>query len=60
MPWLALPKNDTRLAPMAKKFDVRVVPLLIILKPDGTVLEQNGVIKLTESGPKAIEEYLAM
>ena len=60
MPWLALPKGDARLGPIAKKYEVKGVPRLIIIKPDGTVLEQNGVTKLTEGGPEAIETYLAM
>ncbi len=59
MPWLALPKGDSRLPPIAKKFEVRGVPRLIILKPDGTVVEQNGVQKITMEGPGAIEEYLS-
>ncbi len=59
MPWLALPKGDARLAPIAKKFEVKGVPRLIIIKPDGTVLEQNGVKKITDEGPVAIEEYLS-
>ena len=59
MPWLALPKGDARLPPIAKKFEVRGVPRLIILKPDGTVVEQNGVQKITMEGPGAIEEYLS-
>ena len=59
MPWLALPKGDARLGPIAKKYEVRGVPRLIILKPDGTVLEQNGVKKLTDNGPDAIQEYLS-
>ena len=59
MPWLALPKGDARLPPIAKKFEVRGVPRLIIIKPDGTVLEQNAVQKITMEGPGAIEEYLS-
>ena len=59
MPWLALPKGDARLPPIAKKFEVRGVPRLIIIKPDGTVVEQNAVQKITMEGPGAIEEYLA-
>ena len=59
MPWLALPKGDARLGPIAKKYEVKGVPRLIIMKPDGTVLEQNGVKKLTEGGPEAIQEYLS-
>ena len=59
MPWLALPRGDSRLANMAKKFEVRGVPRLIILKPDGTVIGNNEVKKVTEEGPGAIEEYLS-
>ncbi len=59
MPWLALPKGDARLATLAKKFEVRGVPRLIIVKPDGTVVEQNGVNKIQMEGPAAIEEYLS-
>ena len=39
MPWLALPKGDARLPPIAKKFEVKGVPRLIIIKPDGTVID---------------------
>lgn len=59
MPWLALPKGDARLGPIAKKYEVKGVPRLIVIKPDGTVLDQNGVKKITEEGPAAIEEYLS-
>ena len=59
MPWLALPKGDARLPPIAKKFEVRGVPRLIIIKPDGTVVDQNAVQKITMEGPSAIEEFLS-
>ena len=60
MPWLALPFKDGRMATLAKKYDVRGVPRLVIInKATGEVLEQNGVQKLMMEGPTAIEEYLA-
>jgi hypothetical protein len=59
MPWLALPKGDARLAPLAKKYEVKGVPRLVVIKPDGTVVENSGVTKVTKEGPAAIEEYLA-
>jgi nucleoredoxin len=60
MPWLALPFKDARMASLAKKFDVRGVPRLVVInKATGEVLEQNGVQKLMMEGPSAIEEYLA-
>ena len=58
MPWLALPKGDGRLAKLAKEFEVKGVPRLVILKPDGTVIDKNAVQKVTNEGPMAIEEYL--
>ncbi len=59
MPWLAVPRADPRIATVAKKFEVRGVPRLIILKADGTVVDKDAVKKVTSEGPAAIEGYLA-
>ena len=59
MPWIAVPRADPRVATVAKKFEVRGVPRLIILKPDGTVVDKDAVKKVTSEGPAAIEEYLS-
>ena len=59
MPWISLPWQDSRLAGLAKKFEVRGVPRLIVVKRDGTVLEQNAVQKLMMEGPDKAREYLA-
>jgi nucleoredoxin len=59
MPWLAIPRGDARVATVAKKFEVRGVPRLIVLKPDGTVIDSNGVKKVSSEGPAAIEQYLS-
>lgn len=59
-PWHALPFKDPRLAQLAKKFEVRGVPRLIIVnRATGEVIDQNGVQKVTMEGPAAIEEYIA-
>ena len=58
MPWLALPRGDKRLPPIAKKLEVKGVPRLVVLKPDGTVINSQAVQKVTEEGPAAIEEFL--
>lgn len=58
MPWLALPRGDARLPNLAKKFEVKGVPRLIILKQDGTVIDSSAVKKVSEEGPAAIEGYL--
>ena len=59
MPWIALPRGDARLATLAKKFEIRGVPRLIILKPDGTVVDDNAVRRVTQEGPGALEAYLS-
>lgn len=58
MPWLALPRADKRIGNIAKKFEVKGVPRLIVLKPDGTVINPNAVKKVTDEGPAAIDEFL--
>ena len=59
MPWLALPRGDSRLPPIAKKFEVKGVPRLIVLRQDGSVINNSAVQKVTQEGPGAIEEFLA-
>jgi nucleoredoxin len=59
MPWHALPFKDGRMATLAKKFDVRGVPRLVIVnKATGAVIEQNAVQKIMMEGPSAVEEYI--
>jgi len=47
MPWLALPFKDARLATLAKKFEVKGVPRLVVLKPDGTIINHSAVQKVS-------------
>ena len=58
-PWIALPRGDKRLPNLAKKFEVKGVPRLVVLKKDGTVINNSAVQKVTEEGPGAIEEFLS-
>ena len=58
MPWLALPRGDSRITDIATKFQVKGVPRLIVLKPDGTVISDSAVDKVSQEGPGAIEEFL--
>jgi hypothetical protein len=59
MPWCALPKGDARVGTLAKKFGVKGVPRLIVLKADGTSIDEDCVGKVKAEGPVAIEEFLA-
>ena len=58
MPWLALPRGDPRIRNLAQKYNVKGVPQLIIVKPDGTLVDKEGVKRIKNEGPVAIEEYL--
>ncbi|KAK9748537.1 hypothetical protein RND81_02G064900 [Saponaria officinalis] len=42
MPWLALPFGDPTIKELAKHFDVRVIPSLVILGRDGKTLTKQG------------------
>ena len=60
MPWLALPRGDPVMNKLAQIFKVRTVPRLIIMKTDGTVIDDDAVQKIVQEGPGAIEEYLSV
>ncbi|KAK7855861.1 probable nucleoredoxin 2 isoform X1 [Quercus suber] len=42
MPWLALPFGDPTVKELAKHFDVRGIPCLIIIGPDGKTVTKQG------------------
>lgn len=41
MPWLALPFNDKSNGKLARYFDLRTLPTLVIIGPDGKTLNRN-------------------
>jgi nucleoredoxin len=58
MPWLALPRGDKRLPVIAKKYEAKGVPRLVMVKIDGTVLDPSAIKKVVEEGPQAVEDWL--
>ncbi|XP_024023757.1 probable nucleoredoxin 2 [Morus notabilis] len=42
MPWLALPFGDPNIKNLVKHFDVKGIPSLVILGPDGKTITRNG------------------
>lgn len=42
MPWLALPYGDVAIKSLAKYFDIRGIPSLVILGPNGKTVTKNG------------------
>ena len=58
MPWKSIMLGDTHIADIAKKFKVAAIPRLIILKMDGTVIEEGSVGAVEVTGPPAFEDWL--
>ena len=55
MPWVALGKGDDLVKKVAKNFDVKGVPRLIMLNSaTGEVLDDNCLKLVEKSGPVAI------
>ncbi|XP_051139116.1 probable nucleoredoxin 2 [Andrographis paniculata] len=42
MPWLALPYGDANVRTLVRHFDVRRIPCLVILGPDGKTVSKDG------------------
>mmetsp|Transcript_33001 Transcript_33001/g.24301 ORF Transcript_33001/g.24301 Transcript_33001/m.24301 type:complete len:143 (-) Transcript_33001:40-468(-) len=59
MPWIALPKGDERVKTLAQMFQVKGVPRLIVMKPDGTVVNDDAVEKVKKEGPGSIEDFIS-
>ncbi|KAL7261119.1 hypothetical protein ACSBR1_006711 [Camellia fascicularis] len=53
MPWLALPFKDKNCQKLAQYFDLRDVPTLVIISPDGTTLNSDVVELIEEHGVEA-------
>ena len=52
MPWPALPHSGTRSALLAELFQVRAVPTLVFLRPDGSLVSTDGVRLLRKHARK--------
>ena len=60
MPWKAMPLGDSKIEQLGIKFDVSSIPRLIIMKPDGKVINPNAKNDVTNNGPDAIEDWLKL
>ncbi len=57
MPWLALPFGDDHKKDLAEKFNVRGIPKLVIIDPNGELITENGKKDVLESGAKAFADW---
>ena len=42
MPWLILPKDDPRYFKISKRFQVKSKPRLVLMTPEGVVVDENA------------------
>lgn len=59
MPWLAVPHGDPRVAACKSKFGVSGIPMLVVLKGDGTVVVQNGRTDVAND-PNCVDKWCSM
>ena len=58
MPWTALPFDDHELKKeLSSKYGVKGIPMLVVVKPDGTLINANARGEITSKGPHAFEEF---
>ncbi|CAF1007665.1 unnamed protein product [Didymodactylos carnosus] len=59
MPWKAIPYEDRdRKNKLSKQYKIRGIPSLIVLKPDGSVLTENGRDEFTAAKAAVIEKWI--
>lgn len=48
MPWLAVPYDDPTIKNLAKYFDIRGIPSLVVLGPDGKTVTKQGNVAVCD------------
>ncbi|XP_054717777.1 nucleoredoxin-like protein 2 [Uloborus diversus] len=56
--WLAVPFGSNIVEQIKKKFDIRGIPSLVIVKKDGTVVTSNGRSDVEKKGAAAVKEWM--
>ncbi|KAF0922484.1 hypothetical protein E2562_037268 [Oryza meyeriana var. granulata] len=57
MPWLAIPQGDKMCEKLARYFELRGLPTLVLIGPDGKTLNKNVADIIDEHGPDAWEGF---
>ena len=60
MPWLALPYGDSRIQQLKQAFKVAGIPLLVLLKKDGTFAYGGARADVTNEGSSCFGRWLEL
>ena len=58
MPWVALPYDQKKRDELKKEYKIIGIPHLVVLKPDGTVVVQNGRPDVQKKKVHAFHEWM--
>ena len=58
MPWLAIPYGDSRVMEVKQFYAVTAVPVLVVLRKDGTLVTTNGRNDIYALEEEAIKHWL--
>lgn len=60
MPWLALPWDDPRIYNLAEKYNIKGIPVLLVLKKNGEVASKIGKMDVSNEGLAAFDKWLGL
>lgn len=59
MPWLAVPHGSAKATALTQRYDVRLIPTLIVIDRAGKTISMNGRGDIVAKGAGAYEDWLA-
>lgn len=59
MPWKSVGYKSKITATLAKKFEVKGLPRMVVIKPNGDVIKKCGREQVINEGPGALEEFIS-
>jgi len=58
VPWLAIPFNDSRVMELKQMYAITAIPVLVIIRKDGTVVTTNGRNDIYALENDALEHWI--
>jgi nucleoredoxin len=59
MPWLAVPHGSAKATALVQRYDVRLIPTLVVIDQKGKTLSLNGRGDIVAKGAQAYDDWLA-